>query len=254
MSSSGRYALPCQPSIEAYQPSLPILDNLSAASYFAMQSKQRWGCGELSAMELRQALTQLSEIREQLARTEVFRGYRSLTVGFAGLVGLAAAGIQAVWLPKPADRLEAYLALWIGAAAINLAVVGAEMWFRVRTARTELERLAALFAVEQFLPSLVAGGLLTLVIARTASESTWMLPGLWAILFSLGVFASCRLLPRAVFVVGAWYLVGGVLALVWGQGAAALSPWTMGIVFGGGHLLAALILHMTLERSHELTD
>ena len=75
-------------------------------------------------MELRQALTQLSEIREQLARTEVFRGYRSLTVGFAGLVGLAAAMVQAVWLPKPTERLDAYLAMWIGAAAINLMIVG----------------------------------------------------------------------------------------------------------------------------------
>jgi hypothetical protein len=207
-----------------------------------------------SVMELRQALTQLAEIREQLARTEVFRGYRSLTVGFAGLVGLAAAALQAVWLPKPTERLEAYLALWTGAAAINLAVVGVEMWFRVRMARTEVERLATLFAVEQFLPSLVAGGLLTLVIVRTASESAWMLPGLWAILFSLGVFASCQLLPRAVFVVGAWYLVGGVLALLWGQGAATLSPWSMGIIFGGGHLLAAAILHFTLERSSEQTE
>ena len=110
------------------------------------------------------------------------------------------------------------------------------------------------FAVEQFLPALVAGGLVTLVIVRRASELAWMLPGLWAILFSLGVFASCRLLPRAVFVVGAWYLVGGVLALLWGHGAAALSPWSMGIIFGGGHLLAAVILHFTLEPSSEQTE
>ena len=59
------------------------------------------------------------------------------------------------------------------------------------------------------------------------------------------------IITRAVFVVGAWYLVGGILALVWGQGDAALSPWIMGINFGVGHLLTAAILHFTLERSHE---
>jgi hypothetical protein len=205
-------------------------------------------------MEVRQALTQVSEIREHLARTEVFRGYRSLTVGFSGLVGLTAAAAQAFWLPKPTDRLGAYLVLWIGAASINVAVVGVEIWSRARRARLALTRRTTIFAVEQFLPSLVAGGLLTIVIVQRASQSVWMLPGLWALLFSLGVFASCRLLPRAVSIAGMWYLVCGVLALAWGQGEAALSPWIMGITFGVGQLLTAVILHLTLERCKDPLD
>lgn len=94
----------------------------------------------------------------------------------------------------------------------------------------------------------MVGGLLTLVIARRANDAVWTLPGLWALVFSLGVFASLRLLPRAVAIVGAWYIVCGVLAIAWGQGAAALSPWIMGITFGGGQLLTAAILYVTLER------
>jgi hypothetical protein len=205
-------------------------------------------------MELRQALAQVSEIREHLARTEVFRGYRSLTVGFSGLVGLMAAIVQAALLPQPTESLDAYLTLWIGAAAINLAVVVVEIWSRARTAKLVLTRRTAIFAIEQFLPSLVAGGLLTVVIVNRASDSVWMLPGLWALLFSLGIFASCRLLPRAVSIAGAWYLVGGVLALAWGQGEASLSPWIMGINFGVGQLLTAVILHFTLERSKDCLD
>jgi hypothetical protein len=205
-------------------------------------------------MDLRQALSQVSEIRDHLARTEVYRGYRSLTVGFSGLVGLAAASIQAFWLPQPTDKLEAYLGLWVGAAVINLLVVGAEIWSRVRLPEMALVRRTTIFAVEQFLPSLVAGGLLTLVIVERARESAWMLPGLWALVFSLGIFASCRLLPRAVAIAGAWYLCGAVLALAWGNGEAALSPWIMGITFGGGQLLTAVILHITLERANNQLD
>src|SRR5450631_2823508 len=103
-------------------------------------------------MELRQALTQVAEIREHLARTEVFRGYRSLTVGFLGLVGLTAATVQTFMLPKPTERLGDYLALWLGAAAVNIIIVGAEMWYRTRSARTELAWQATIFAVEQFMP------------------------------------------------------------------------------------------------------
>ena len=34
-------------------------------------------------MDLREALTQITEIRQQLARTEVFRGYRSVPITFS---------------------------------------------------------------------------------------------------------------------------------------------------------------------------
>jgi hypothetical protein len=184
----------------------------------------------------------------------VFRGYRSLTVGFTGLIGVVAAVIQAAWLPSPVERLPAYLALWIAAAVINMAAVGAEIWSRAHRARDAFARRATFFAVEQFLPALAAGALLTVVVVVRADDAAWMLPGLWAILFSLGVFASCRILNRTVSVAGAWYLIAGVLALAWGQGEAALSPWSMGITFGVGQLLTAGILHVTLERGRDRMD
>ncbi|MGD9634143.1 MAG: hypothetical protein AB7G28_12325 [Pirellulales bacterium] len=205
-------------------------------------------------MEIRQAIAQVSEIRAQLARTELFRGYRSATIALTGLLGLAAAVAQADWLPQPTEQLTTYLALWVGVAMLNVLVIGLQIWTRARRTTLTLARQTTVFAVGQFLPALLAGGLVTLVIAARTPESAWMLPGLWAILFSQGVFASCRLLPRAVFTVGAWYLVCGVLALTWGQGADALSPWSMGITFGGGQLLTAAILYFTLERTDERLD
>jgi hypothetical protein len=78
-----------------------------------------------------------------------------------------------------------------------------------------------------------------------------MLPGLWCVLFSLGVFASYRLLPASVFWVGVYYLLCGVGNLWWGQGDNALAPWLMGVSFGGGQLLSAAILYWKLERKHE---
>ena len=71
-------------------------------------------------MELRDALTQITEIRLQLARTEVFRGYRAMPVAFSGGVAVLAAVIQAVTIPDPAAlRSGPYLGLWIGAAVVS---------------------------------------------------------------------------------------------------------------------------------------
>ncbi len=69
-------------------------------------------------------------------------------------------------------------------------------------------------AVEQFLPCVVVGLLLTVVLMRVAPQDAWMLPGMWAVIFSLGVFASCRFLPRQMFAVGAWYLAAGLVSLL----------------------------------------
>jgi hypothetical protein len=125
---------------------------------------------------------------------------------------------------------------------------GVEMVVRARRTASPCATELTWLAVEQFLPSVVAGGLLTVAVARFAGDSLWMMPGLWAMLFSLGIFASYRLLPRATFCVGAYYLLASVLALSGGQ--AALAPWTMGGIFGLGQFAAAAILYHSLERNH----
>src|SRR5262249_56861710 len=104
--------------------------------------------------------------------------------------------------------------------------------------------------VEQLLPSTIVGAVVTFVLVVFAPESLWMLPGLWGVVFSLGVFASCRLLPRPVFWVAIYYLACGAACLALAQGVWAFSPWTMGITFGGGQFLAAIVLPMTFGQNH----
>jgi hypothetical protein len=201
-------------------------------------------------MELRDALTQITEIRLQLARTEVFRGYRAMPVAFSGGVALLAAAIQAVTIPDPAVGVGPYLGLWIGAAIVSALAAGLEMMIRARNSASPMTRDLTWLAVEQFCPCLIGGALVTVVLVRAAPESLWMLPGLWQIFYSLGIFASCRLLPRPTFWVAVFYLGTGLAVLATAHGEAAFSPWAMGLPFGAGQLLAATVLYRTLERDH----
>jgi hypothetical protein len=204
-------------------------------------------------MELREALTQITEIRLQLARTEVFRGYRSLTVALSGVVALFAALVQSVAIVDPGAEIGAYLSIWIVAAILSWLAAAGEMIVRARRARSDLSRELTWLALEQFFPCLVAGGIVTFVLVRTSPESAWMLPGLWQVFYSLGIFASYRLLPRATFWVGVFYLTTGFMVLSIGPGNAALSAWAMGLPFCVGQFAAAAILYRTLERN-DATD
>jgi len=132
-------------------------------------------------------------------------------------------------------------------AALSSALIGVEMVSRARRAHSGLAQEMIGTAVEQFLPAGAAGVLLTVVLLRAAPDSLWMLPGLWQIIFSLGVFASCRCLPRATFAVGVWYLGAGLACLAAGP-EHALSPWAMGLPFAIGQLLVATVLQHSFRR------
>lgn len=200
-------------------------------------------------MELHEALRQITEIRQQMAHSHVFRGYRSLTVGFSGLLGLLAAALQSQWVAAPEADLGRYIGWWLGVAIVSLMVTGGEMFLKARQAGPGLSRDMTLLAVEQFLPCLAIGALLTMCIYASAQHVAWMLPGLWSLVFSLGVFASYRLLPRQALWIGVYYAVCGCLCLLTGSGDNAMAPWQMGVSFGGGQLLGAAMLYWNLERT-----
>lgn len=200
-------------------------------------------------MELDEAIGRITEIRAQLDRTETFRGYRSLTVAFSGLLGVGGAAFQARHVASPADQMWDYLSLWIAMAALSLIVVVAEILYRCSVSTSPLTWRLSRLAFQQFLPCIVVGAALTGVIAFRAPQELWMLPGLWSLVFSLGVFSSCRLLPKPVFWIGVHYLAAGAVCLAFGEGQHALSPWMMVATFGVGQLFSAGILYFTLEQS-----
>jgi len=204
----------------------------------------------MDRMELREAMTQISEIRQTMAAARVCRGYRSAAVACSGFLALAGAAAQAVWLPAPQQAIGFYLALWIGVAVLAAGILTGSMFLSARRSGSALQLQINALVVEQFVPSLVAGVLLTYVVVHFAASSAWMLPGLWALLFSLGLYACCRLLPRPTFWAAGFYLLAGLVYLALGQGPWALSPWAMGLTFGGGQFLTAAILYWTLERGH----
>jgi hypothetical protein len=192
--------------------------------------------------DLNRALTDISVIREQLARGTEFRGYGPAALAATGILALVVAAAQALWLKDPAAHVHFYVALWVVTAAVSLIVIGMETLQRSRRAHGDLAVPMLQSAVEQFLPAIVAGGLLTVALLQVAPQSLWMLPGLWQIVFSLGVFASCRFLPRPMFIAGVWYLACGLGCLALVPPEQRFSPWVMGVPYGVGQLLVARIL------------
>ncbi len=191
--------------------------------------------------ELDRALNDISTIRRQVAESTQFRGYGPVTLAGTGILAIAAAIMQWQWFPHPERQITAYVWIWIVTAMLSAALIGTEMFARTRRIHFGLADEMLRMAVEQFLPSLVAGALITITLVRFVPGSIWMLPGLWQVISALGILSSCRFLPQPMIVVGTWYLLTGLVSLSLAD-ARALSPLGMGFSYAVGQFLMAGIL------------
>lgn len=195
-------------------------------------------------MRVADAFDQIAFIRQQIARAELFRGYRAATTAFSGIVAIVASHVTAQLALQRTISDGTYLAVWCAAAGLCLLVVGIDIAWRLWQSESALQRDLTWSALEHFMPALAAGGLLTMVLYQFVYETIWMLPGLWMILFGLGIHASRRLLPRFSGLIAGYYLASGLFVLSLREWAA-FNPWTMGAVFGLGQFMAAGLLRYT---------
>lgn len=198
--------------------------------------------------DIDRALADIASIRSQLARGERFFGFGPAAMAATGGLAAIVAGLQCLFAPDAGPL--AYFTIWIATAVVAATIASVELVTRSRRFHSQLADEMIATAVADFLPAGGAGMLLLAVFARFTPEAVWMLPGLWQVLVSLGLFAASRSLPRAVSLVAAFYLVAGLATLMWASTTHVLTPALMGVPFTIGQLGFALVLHLCLKADH----
>ncbi len=147
-------------------------------------------------MELERAQQQLAEIHRHIARTEIYRGYRAPFAAASG--GIAFLG---AWL-QPAAHVQGpfrvFVLYWSALAVVNVTLIALSLSMDLLRGST-FDRRKTWNAIGQFFPCLGAGFLLTWTVYSRSPELIPYLPGLWSILFSLGVFALSASAGRGGF-------------------------------------------------------
>ncbi len=203
--------------------------------------------------DLNQALVDIRAIRRQMAEATEFCGYGPLTLAATAVSALIGGAAQTYWLPEPANHPAQYVALWLTTGVFSAGLIVAQMLTRASRLHSGMADEMIRVAVAQFLPAAAAGVVLPFVLLRAAPGAMWMLPGLWQIVFSLGVFASCRCLPRAMYLAGAWFLFTGMACIALGD-ARALAPARMAAPFATGMALVAGIHHFSAKEARTDED
>jgi len=198
--------------------------------------------------DLNQALVEIRSIRRQVAQTTEFRGYGPATLFATAIVALLAGAAQSHWVAEPATHQIQYVALWLSIGIFCAALIATQMLVRANRLHSSMADEMVRMAVAQFLPAGIAGAILPFILLHVTSNVFWMLPGLWQIIFSLGVFASCRCLPRPMLLIGAWFLLTGLACISLGD-VRALAPVTMSGAYAVGMALVAAIHHLYAKKA-----
>jgi hypothetical protein len=201
--------------------------------------------------DINKALSDIGEIRTQIAAGTSFRGYGPATIVITGVIGLATAIAQSVFRILPDTTPAFFVWSWVGAGLLSAALVRIEMQGRSRRHHSSLADTMIAQAIEQFLPAAAACLFIPIFLLRFEPRVLWTMPGLWQLFVSLGIFASVRTLPRNIIMVAGFYFVSAFASLLLADSNHALSPWLMGVPFLAGQMLMAAILYFSAGESDD---
>ncbi len=172
------------------------------------------------------AMDNLRFIRETMEAAATFTA-----VSGWGTVLIGATAIGATILSAATHSATRWVFIWLCEACLSMAISVYTMALKARAAQLPLWSEPARKIVFSFAPPMLVGALLTLLFYERGLIS--LLPGVWMLLYGVGVIAAGTFSVRIVPVMGIAFMMVGMVALF------APADWAtpcMAAGFGGLHL------------------
>jgi len=175
------------------------------------------------------AMDNLRYIRETMERAGSFTA-----VSGWGQVVIGVTGFLAAWLASQQGSPDLWLATWMLAAVVSVAIGVLTTAMKARAARMPLLSGPGRKFMLSLAPPLVAGAVLTVVLFQAGSIA--VLPGMWMLLFGVGILTAGAFSVPAVPVMGLIFMTLGTAALVspasWGDAYMAIGFGGLHVIFG----------------------
>ena len=177
------------------------------------------------------AMDNLRYIRETMERATPFTG-----ISGWGEIAIGSTAFIACFIAAQQTTFRAWLAVWVAEGLISVLIAGWSMDRKARTVHLPLVSGPGRKVVFSLAPPLIAGALLTLVLARAGAASA--IPGTWLLLYGTGVITGGMYSVKVVPIMGICLMTLGAVALF----APELRNWFMAAGFGGLHLIFGAII------------
>jgi hypothetical protein len=178
------------------------------------------------------AMDNLRYIRETMEAAATFTavsGWGTVLIGATALVATA--------LAASTGSTARWVFIWLSEAALSVAISIYTMTLKARRARLPLWSEPARKILFSFAPPMAVGAMLTLVCYE--NHLVHLLPGVWLLLYGVGVVAAGTFSVRIVPVMGIAFMCVGTAALF---GSPAWTTVYMAAGFGGLHLFFGALI------------
>jgi hypothetical protein len=177
------------------------------------------------------AMDNLRFIRETMERAGSFTavsGWGEVVIGFTAIIAAIVAARQ--------DHEALWLGVWLAEAGLAAGIAVAFMAAKAHAANMPLFSGPMRKLLLSLSPPLVAGAVLTLVLFRSGQLE--LLPGMWLLLYGVGVVSAGTFSVRIVPAMGAAFMLAGAGALL--LPSASLAFLIAG--FGGLNIVFGLLI------------
>ncbi len=178
------------------------------------------------------AESQLSFIRDSMARARSF----TAIPGWGG-VGMGVVGLAAAVTAAGADDARGWLTIWLGAAAVAVPLGAVSLFLKARGAGLDLASGAGRRFVVSLAPPILSGAVLTLALAQSGAYR--LLPAVWLLLYGTATVVGGAFSVRPVLLMGAGFMALGALAAFVPM---ALGNWLLGTGFGALQGVCGLVI------------
>lgn len=182
------------------------------------------------------AMDNLRYIRKTMERAGSF----TAVPGWGG-VAMGVTALVASVIAARTRSMNEWFAVWMVEGALAVAIGILAMRRKAAKAGLPMWSAPARKFVFSFVPPLIAGAALTMVLFRVGAATA--IPGVWLMLYGAGVVTGGAFSVPVVPVMGACFLAEGALALF--APPAWTAPWNdlfLGAGFGGLHVLFGFII------------
>ena len=178
------------------------------------------------------AMDNLSFIRSTMERATAF----TAVPGWGG-VAMGVTALGATVLAYHSPSVQQWLTVWLSASALAFTIGGWAMVLKARRAGTTVFSYSGRRFVLSYVPPLLVGALLTIVLVRAGLYAA--LPGTWLLLYGTGVVTGGAFSVRVVPIMGLCFMALGTIALL---APAGWSEWLLAAGFGGLHIIFGVII------------
>ncbi len=149
-------------------------------------------------MEIHDALSQIAQIRNQIDRAAVYRGFRSAPVAISGMLALLGGVIQRYAITSPSEQFTQYLVLWVMVAVLSIVAVTTEILARCWFQRSKTFQESTMLTLEQLTPSCLQARFDLVHLCVMKFQLIWMFAGTLADRVLARVVCGAATLPQAI--------------------------------------------------------